>query len=81
MNLKNTSPQSTKSPYLYASQQEAHDDLMLIAREVIHDIVRAGGKPPPPSKMLKDFDRLWEVFRLFAPKEHHDATRTRLENH
>lgn len=74
---------STSNGFPYASQQEAHDDLMAIAAEVVRDIVAAGGKPPSPSKMLRDFDRLWDVWKLFAdPRGNYGApsTRARLAN-
>ena len=55
-------PMSTDPPtgYLFASQQAAHDELMLIAAEVIREIVQSGGRPPSPSRMLRDVDRLWQ---------------------
>lgn len=64
---------STNSPYLYASEQEAHDDLMRIAIEVLKEIRANGDRPPPVSKLVKDLDKLWSVFRLFAPKGHHET--------
>ena len=76
----NTSPQSTESPYLYESAQQAHDDLMMIAREVIREIRAAGGKVPPVGKMSRDLDKLWAVWRLFADPRGSHETRARLDN-
>lgn len=61
--------------YVFDSQQAAHNELMLLAAEVIREIVAAGGKPPPVSRMLKDLDRLWDVWRLFAdPRGNHGTS-------
>lgn len=60
---------STNSPYMFASAQAAHNELMTVAAEVIREIVQSGIKPPSPSRMLRDVDRLWaQVYRHLAPR-------------
>ena len=72
---------ATNSPYLYASEQAAHDDMMLLAAEVIREIRADGGKPPAVSVMSRDLDKLWDVWKLFAPRGHHGSeTGTRLDD-
>lgn len=73
---------SCTSEYLYASQQEAHDDLMLLAGQVVQEIVRAGGKPPSFRQFDRDTKELWAVWKLFAdPRGNHGSeTGTRLDD-
>jgi len=59
--------------YIFKDQNEAYREMMTIAVEVIRDIVAAGEKPPPVGKMIKDIDKLWEVWKLFAPRGHYES--------
>lgn len=60
---------SNNPPWLFASQQEAHDDLMQIAAEVIREIVSNGHQPPSFKRFDRDTRELWSVMRLFAPAD------------
>jgi hypothetical protein len=64
---------SANSPYIFASQDDAYREMMAVALEVIREIRAAGGTVPRVGKMSKDLDRLWAVWKLFAPRGNREA--------